>query len=119
MALVTITINTEDNTISATIDGKEVSEVTYASAYKYEDYYNKNKPKVTWNITSSNSSEDDDFSSYVNYCSATASVSRTGKVEIIMNGAEKIESIKAGLKEEVTSRAKADIADYFDKRRNR
>lgn len=121
MAIVTVTIDTDENTISANIDGKEVSEVTSVSAYNYEDYYNKNKPRVSWNITSKNSSENDDFSSYVNYCSATASVSRAGKVEISMNvnSLDILEATKAGFQERVTSQAKTDIANYFEKRRNR
>lgn len=119
MAIVTITVDTEENTVAASIDGKEVADVSSASVYKYNDYYNKNKPKVSWNISANNATGDDDFSSYTNYCSATASVSNTGKVEIVMNGVELVNRLKAGLKEEVISKAKADISDYFEKRRNR
>lgn len=119
MATVVITIDTEENMVTASIDGKEVSNVTSASAYKYNDYYNKNKPKVSWNISADNATGDDDFSSYVNYCSATASVTSAGKVEIVMNGVETVDRLKAGLKEEVLSKARADIANYMDKRRAR
>lgn len=103
MAIVTIMIDTEENTLKATIDGKEVNEVTSASAYMYNDYYTKNKPKVSWNVSANNATNDDDFSSYVNYCSATASIKSDG-IEIKLSGAEIMGQIKAGLKSEVESK---------------
>lgn len=119
MATVVITIDTEENTVTASIDGKEVADVTSVSAYKYEDYYNKNKPKVSWNISANNSTGDDDFSSYVNYCSATASVGRDGAVNIKLSGTKVMEEVKAELSKDVYEKARADISSYFDKKRGK
>jgi hypothetical protein len=92
--------------------------VTSASAYKYNDYYNKNKPKVSWNISANNSTDDDDFSSYTNYCSATASI-KDGEVSIKLHGTKMMESVRAGLTKEVCEKARADISNYMDKKRSR
>jgi hypothetical protein len=123
MAIVTITIDTEENTLRASIDGKDVNEVTSASAYMYNDYYTKNKPKVSWNISANNATNDDDFSSYVNYCSATASIKADGKVEIVLSGAavakEVVKKVKASLTKEIIERAKSDTNKYILSKRGK
>lgn len=120
MSTIMITIDTESKEISASIDGKEVgSTVTSASVCCYESHYKKNEKDLYWNISVRNPTEEDDFSSVTHYCSATASVSKTGKVEIVLNGAEVLEAAKAGIKEDIVSQAKADISSYFEKRRAR
>lgn len=120
MSTVVITIDTDSKEITASIDGKEVGpQITSASVYCYESYYKKNEKELYWNVSVNNPTDESDFSSVTHYCSATASVSKTGRVDIVMNLPETLEGAKAGIKEEVVSRAKADIADYFEKRRNR
>lgn len=120
MAIVTITIDTESKEITASVDGKDVgSKVSSASAYVYDSYYKKNEKELYWNVSAINPTESDDFTSVTHYCSASASVSKAGKVEIVMNGVEVLEAAKAGIKGDIISQAKADISNYFEKRRNR
>lgn len=117
MATVIITIDTEENTLSANVDGKEIGGVSSASAYLYNDYYNKNKPKVSWNVSASNDTGDDDFSSYTNYCSASVSQTGGGNVNIQLNGSRVVASIREGLDKETLEKAKAGVEEYFNKKR--
>lgn len=92
MAIITVTIDTEKQTISGDIDGKKVTDINSASFYAYPDY--KGRVDISWNISCSDNTTDDDFRVYTNYCSA------------------------AEIQKKVENKTKADISNYFlNKRR--
>lgn len=96
MAIISITIDTEEQTIVANINGKEVTDVNYASASCCEDYYKRGKKNIYWNVSCSNSTDDDDFNSSTNFCSAAE----------VLNHAK-------------NDKFKADVLNYFDKKSGR
>ena len=96
MAKITLTIDTEANTLTGTIEGKEIQgDITSANFYKYESYDRKKTAELSWSIQVANESEDDDIKSYTNWCAA---------------------SQKLGMN---LNKAKADINEFFSKKRRR
>ncbi len=119
MSKISITIDTETKAISATIDGKDVGgDISSVSAWAGESYYKRNERDLYWNVSVNNSTDSNDFSSYTHYCSATASIGKGG-LEITLSGAEIMDRVKAGLKESVYDKVKADVSEYMLKKRGR
>lgn len=99
MSQIVITVDTEEQKVSATIDGKDTGEVTSAYVSVYKDYYKPNKTNLSWNISCSNPTDDDDFTSYTHFCSASK------VLELVKN--------------QVGGKVKSDINEYFDKKAKR
>ncbi len=70
MAKITIVLDEDDDTISASIDGKDLGNVTYLSASRHSDYYKPNKMCLCWSINVENDTGSDDIRSYTSYTSA-------------------------------------------------
>lgn len=105
MSEIILKIDTESQTMLAEIDGKSVEgDICSFSAYLFSDYYSSSKKKkVSWNISLENDTENDDFRSTTNYCSAS---------EIKVIGEREF----AKAHESKTKKVQGQIADFFSKK---
>ena len=100
MSIISIQIDTEEQTVTATLDGKTVENVRSASVYLYNSYYNNKRQELSWNISTCEDTGNDDFTQCTNYCSASVMADKLNSVSV--SSAEK---------------AKADVAKYFDNKK--
>lgn len=98
MAKITITIDTDENTLSGTIQGKEIQgdiQSVNVCRMDYSEYDRKREPELHWNIQVANETEGDDIKSYTNWCAASRQL-----------GVD-------------TEKGKADIGRFFDQKKGR
>lgn len=73
MSKIVIELDTDEETVTGTIDGKTIpGAISCVSVYTYCDYYSKkNKPCLSWNISAKDSESGDDINVCTNWSSAS------------------------------------------------